>query len=269
MRVLLKDKKDLNALRTREDIWSNEDYEIVGSQDEINRDLQVEVLSVKFSKVGQKTFNAYPNLKWIICRSHGYDNIRADLAEKYNVGIVCTNPNTIEVAEWIKHKVIGDKTLVLGGGRIGKKFCEIYNGETFVVTSKTEYDYDIVKNYDTIVVASSPTENPILTKELLENFRGGIVSISRPSCIDNKALLDAINDGKILYAEMDMLDTTLRQELIDTNKCRYYKHTAWGNDKTAYSDYYFENLFREIDLCLESKSENVVLKRTRNVLFGD
>ena len=75
MRVLLKDKKDLNALRTREDIWSNEDYEIVGSQDEINRDLQVEVLSVKFSKVGQKTFNAYPNLKWIICRSHGYDNI--------------------------------------------------------------------------------------------------------------------------------------------------------------------------------------------------
>ena len=50
---------------------------------------------------------------------------------------------------------------------------------------------------------------------------------------------------------MDMLDTTLRQELIDTNKCRYYKHTAWGNDKTAYSDYYFENLFREIDLCLE------------------
>ena len=115
MRVLLKDKKDLNALRTREDIWSNEDYEIVGSQDEINRDLQVEVLSVKFSKVGQKTFNAYPNLKWIICRSHGYDNIRADLAEKYNVGIVCTNPNTIEVAEWIKHKVIGDKVLVLGG----------------------------------------------------------------------------------------------------------------------------------------------------------
>ena len=48
MRVLLKDKKDLNALRTREDIWSNEDYEIVGSQDEINRDLQVEVLVLNF-----------------------------------------------------------------------------------------------------------------------------------------------------------------------------------------------------------------------------
>ena len=60
----------------------------------------------------------------------------------------------------------------MGGGRIGKKFCEIYNGETFVVTSKTEYDYDIVKNYDTIVISSSPTENPMLTKELLEKVWG-------------------------------------------------------------------------------------------------
>ena len=28
-------------------------------------------------------------------------------------------------------------------------------------------------------------------------------------------------------------------------------------------------MFKEIDLCLESKSENVVLNRTKNVLFGD
>ena len=269
MRVILKDKKDLNTLRTREDIWSNEDYEIVGSQDEINRDLEVEVLSVKFSKIGQKTFDAYPNLKWIICRSHGYDNVRADLAEKYNVGIVCTNPNTFEVAEWIHRKVLGDKVLVLGGGRIGKKFCELYNGESLMITSKTQYDYNIVKDYDTIVIASSPTEKPILTKQLLENFRGGIVSVSRPSCIDNQALIGAINNGKVSYAEMDMLNPELREDLENTGKCKYHKHTAWGNDKTAYSDYYFESLFKEIDLCLESKSENVVLNRTKNVLFGD
>ena len=149
VRVILKDKKDLNTLRSKG--WSKDGYKIIGSQDEINRDLEVEVLSVKFSKIGQKTFDAYPNLKWIICRSHGYDNVRADLAEKYNVGIVCTNPNTFEVAEWICEKVIGDKVLLLGGGRIGKKFCEIYNGETFVVTSKTQYDYDIVKKTTTLL----------------------------------------------------------------------------------------------------------------------
>ncbi|SVD24448.1 uncharacterized protein METZ01_LOCUS377302, partial [marine metagenome] len=33
-----------------------EDYKIMGSQDEIERDLETEVLSVKFSKIGQKTF---------------------------------------------------------------------------------------------------------------------------------------------------------------------------------------------------------------------
>ena len=66
MRVILKDKKDLNTLRSKG--WSKDGYKIIGSQDEINRDLEVEVVSVKFSKIGQKTFDAYPNLKWIICR---------------------------------------------------------------------------------------------------------------------------------------------------------------------------------------------------------
>ena len=59
------------------------------------------------------------------------------------------------------------------------------------------------------------------------------------------------------------------EDLENTGKCKYHKHTAWGNDKTAYGDYYFESLFKEIDLCLESKSDNVVLSRTKNVLFGD
>lgn len=268
MRVILKDKKDLNVLRTREDIWSNEDYDIVGSQDEIKRDINVELLSVKFSKVGQKTFDNYPNLKWILCRSHGYDNINIELAEKYNVGIVCTNPNTFDVANWIHKKVIGNSVFILGAGRIGKMFSEMYSGTSLLVTSKSNYHYEILKSYDTIVVSSSPTEKPILTKELLQNFRGGIVSVSRPSCIDNRALLDSINDGRVSYAEMDMLDTNLRKELLDTGKCRYYKHTAWGNDKTVYDENYYENLFKEIDLTLISKSDNVVLPR-RKSFFED
>ena len=59
-----------------------------------------------------------------------------------------------------------------------------------------------------------------------------------------------------------MLNPELREDLENTGKCKTI-NTAWGNDKTAYSDYYFENLFKEIDLCLESKSENVVLNRTK------
>ena len=57
--------------KTWDEITDNEmeweDYLIMGSQDEIERDLETEVLSVKFSKIGQKSFDAYPNLKWIQC----------------------------------------------------------------------------------------------------------------------------------------------------------------------------------------------------------
>ena len=78
-RVVLKDKKDMNELKVWEgfenwdEIRNNgmewKDYKVMGSQDEIERDLETEVLSVKFSKIGQKTFEAYPNLKWIQCRA--------------------------------------------------------------------------------------------------------------------------------------------------------------------------------------------------------
>jgi|TARA_B100000282_G_scaffold50565_1_gene32046 lactate dehydrogenase-like 2-hydroxyacid dehydrogenase len=271
VKVILKDKKDMNVLKTMEDLWSTEDYEIVGSQDEILRNLDVEILSVKFSKVGQKTFDAYPNLKWIVCRSHGYDNVNVDLAKKYNIGIVCTNPNTQEVADWILRKVLGKNALVFGSGRIGKRFKEMYeynNNTCTLINSKTVFDFSITKEYDTIVICSSPTDKPILTSELLKDFKGGIVSVSRPCCIDNQALLDAINCGKIGYAAMDMLDPKLRKELEETKICKYYKHTAWGNDK-IYDEYYFKDLFKEIDMCLNYESNNVVVDRKVNILFGN
>ena len=34
----------------------------------------------------------------------------------------------------------------------------------------------------------------------------------------------AIYDGKVKRAEMDMLDPKLRDELVNTKKCNYYKH---------------------------------------------
>jgi len=258
VKVIIKDKKDMRVLG---DIQASEKYTLMGSQDEISFDTKIEVLSVKFSKIGQKTFDAYPNLKWIICRSHGYDNIRADLAEKHNVGIVCTNPHTTDVAEWMVDKVQGKKCLVFGAGRIAKKFCEIYDGETRMINSRTEFDPNISKDYDTIVLACSPTKTPILTDKLLENFNGGVVSISRGCTIDNMALEGHLGLS-IKYAEIDILDhSKYRDSMIkDSEELNYHYHTAWGDDK-SYGDVYFKELFREIELCLKSKSENVVQDR--------
>ena len=62
-KVILKDKKDLNTLRLNG--WKKEGYEIVGSQDEIKRDINVEILSVKFSKFSVRA-PRYTSLSFLI-----------------------------------------------------------------------------------------------------------------------------------------------------------------------------------------------------------
>ena len=237
-KVVLKDKKDMNDLFHFEGFenWDEitdqklewEDYKVMGSQDEIERDLETEVLSVKFSKIGQKTFEAYPNLKWIQCRAHGSDNINLELAENRRVGVVCLDPDTLNVAKWIDRWKKGPKVLLLGAGKIGRAISLAFDYDVTEVNSTTDYNtiYPYMDSFDTIIVASSPTPQPIVDKALLEKFSGSIISISRPACIDNEALLEAVNDGRVTNAQMDMLDPKGRDELIATGKVKYHGHKA-------------------------------------------
>ena len=257
-----------------------EDYKIMGSQDEIERDLETEVLSVKFSKIGQKTFEAYPNLKWIQCRAHGSDNINLELAENRRVGVVCLDPDTLNVASWIGRFKMGKNVLLLGAGKIAAAIPFDFESDVTKVTSKSDYNtlYPYMNSFDTIVVASSPTLQPIVDKSLLENFHGNIISISRPACIDNEALLEAANDGRITNAQMDMLDPKGRDELIATGKVTYHGHKAWeAYGITQYDERYFIMVFQEIQWLLRNnpkyeppiRNSRVVLERKSNALFGD
>ena len=257
-----------------------EDYKVMGSQDEIERDLETEVLSVKFSKIGQKTFDAYPNLKWIQCRAHGSDNINLELAEARRVGVVCLDPDTENVANWINRWKKGERVLLLGAGKIGKMLALGLDHEVTEVTSQTDYNtiYPYMDTFDTIIVASSPTSQPIVDHALLEKFNGSIISISRPACIDNEALLEAAKDGRITHAQMDMLDPKGRDELIATGKVKYHKHTAWeAQGLSQYDMRYFAMVFQEIQWLLVDKptyeppirNSRIVLERKGNALFGD
>jgi len=297
-RVVLKDKKDMNQLfqfdgferwdEVKDNKLTWEDYKIMGSQDEIERDLETEVLSVKFSKIGQKTFDAYPNLKWIQCRAHGSDNINLELAEKRRVGVVCLDPDTYNVATWIcRFKTIGKKVMILGAGKIGKQVrahVDTSGGwneareNCHMITSKSEYNPEFTYQFDTIIVTSSPTEKPILNRELLKEFRGNIISISRPACIDNEALLEAVNDGRVENAQMDMLDPKGRDELIATGKVDYHGHKAWeAYGISQYDERYFTMVFSEVRWLLRNdpqyrppeRNSRVVLERKSNALFGD
>ena len=289
-KVVLKDKKDMNQLfqfegyenwdEIRDNKLEWEDYKIMGSQDEIERDLETEVLSVKFSKIGQKTFDAYPNLKWIQCRAHGSDNINLELAENRRVGVVCLDPDTLNVASWIGRFKMGKNVLLLGAGKIAAAIPFDFESDVTKVTSKSDYNtlYPYMNSFDTIVVASSPTLQPIVDKSLLENFHGNIISISRPACIDNEALLEAVNDGRITNAQMDMLDPKGRDELIATKKVTYHGHKAWeAYGLTQYNERYFIMVFQEIQWLLRNnpkyeppiRNSRVVLERKLNSLFGD
>ena len=289
-KVVLKDKKDMNQLfqfegyenwdEIRDNKLEWEDYKIMGSQDEIERDLETEVLSVKFSKIGQKTFDAYPNLKWIQCRAHGSDNINLELAENRRVGVVCLDPDTLNVASWIGRFKMGKNVLLLGAGKIAAAIPFDFESDVTKVTSKSDYNtlYPYMNSFDTIVVASSPTLQPIVDKSLLENFHGNIISISRPACIDNEALLEAVNDGRVTNAQMDMLDPKGRDELIATKKVTYHGHKAWeAYGLTQYNERYFIMVFQEIQWLLRNnpkyeppiRNSRVVLERKLNSLFGD
>ena len=285
-KVVLKDKKDMNDLfqfegyenwdEIRDNKLEWEDYKIMGSQDEIERDLETEVLSVKFSKIGQKTFEAYPNLKWIQCRAHGSDNINLELAENRRVGIVCLDPDTYNVANWIGRYKMGKNILLLGAGKIGDAIPFNFESNVTKITSR-----DLIpdmNNFNTIVVSSSPTDKPIVNKELLKDFHGNIISISRPACIDNEALLEAVNDGRVENAQMDMLDPKGRDELIATKKVTYHGHKAWeAYGISQYNERYFIMVFQEIQWLLRNnpkydppiRNSRIVLERNSNSLFRD
>ena len=133
-------------------------------------------------------------------------------------------------------------------------------------------------SFDTIIVASSPTPQPIVDHALLEKFNGSIISISRPACIDNEALLEAANDGRVTNAQMDMLDPKGRDELIATGKVKYHGHKAWeAYGLTQYDEPYFCMVFQEIQWLLANnpkydppfRNSRVVLERKSNSLFGD
>ena len=285
-KVVLKDKKDMNHLfqfegyENWDEITDNalewEDFQIMGSQDEIERDLETEVLSVKFSKIGQKTFDAYPNLKWIQCRAHGSDNINLELAENCRVGVVCLDPDTYNVANWIGRFKMGKNILLLGAGKIGAAIPFDFESDVTKITSRDSIPD--TSNFNTIVVSSSPTDKPIVNKELLKDFHGNIISISRPVCIDNESLLEAVNDGRVTNAQMDMLDPKGRDELIATGKVDYHGHKAWEvNGVTQYDERYFCMVFQEIQWLLRNnpkyeppyRNSRVVLERKSNSLFGD
>ena len=120
-KVVLKDKKDIRhcpASFLKDYEW--ESHGQYDSLDFVNPD--VKVLSVQFTKVGEKTYKAFPNLEWIIIRQHGFNNVNIEQCIKRGIGVVTTKPFAQSTADWINsHIEETDNVALIGCGSIGSK----------------------------------------------------------------------------------------------------------------------------------------------------
>ncbi len=265
--IVLKDKKDVqNAPDT---FLQKVPHILMGAYDGLDFvDKDIRVLSVQFSKVGKKTYDAFPNLEWIIARSHGIDNVNLEECEKRGIGIVNTNPYAESTARWIQQHLTGVGTVgFVGYGAIAKN-VKVPNKLVFNSKNTKEDLLKLAENSNTLVITVPQTKETkhIIGEEVLSIFSGKIVSVGRWDIIDNKALLKNID--RITHAYIDTLGETKQQELLDTGKVTNSKHTAWSTG-FSYDGPYFTKLEYIINDCLNNTVDNPTLPRRKRKTLWD
>jgi phosphoglycerate dehydrogenase-like enzyme len=260
--IVLKDKKDIRhcpALFLKDYEW--ESHGQYDSLDFVNPD--VKVLSVQFTKVGEKTYKAFPNLEWIIVRQHGFNNVNIEKCIQRGIGVVTTKPFAQSTADWINsHIEEADNVALIGCGSIGSK-VKANNIHSFQRRS----DFENIEDFNTLVVTVQPEGNDkLIGHNILSKFKGKLISVSRSTVIDNEALLKNIDN--ISHAYVDTLDENLREDLLATGKVTYTKHTAFSNGFSyENNDKYFSELEEHIMDCLSNTVSKPILSRQERVLF--
>jgi D-3-phosphoglycerate dehydrogenase len=148
---------------------------------------------------------------------------------------------------------LGGKTIgILGFGRIGREVAKMAIGLGMDVLAYDVYDFnpeveltlggglkvkalvkvaskeDIIKTADFITLHTPFIDKPILgAAEFAEMKKGvAVVNCSRGGLIDELALIDALNSGKVSFAGLDVYDNepTPRQEILSHPKISLTPH---------------------------------------------
>jgi lactate dehydrogenase-like 2-hydroxyacid dehydrogenase len=278
-KVLLKDKSDISEVVLQRLPSIN----VLGAYEKptLNKD-DIKVLSVKFSKVGLKTFTDYKNLEWVICRSHGIDNVNIEEARKRNIGIVATAPTAKPCANWIHNKIKEDDSiLIFGNGAISRELQKKIKDYTVVNSKTTQEQIDEYLSMCKTIVITVPFDDKnkkYFDRTFFSKIKNqvDIISISRGEVFDNGAILDFSVSGKLQNGHFDMLTSDSRNLLVERNEIRYYEHTSWEYNQPkdshgklgGYVNIEFaDNLKNIIDSCLEDKVETPHLNRVKNLWF--
>ena len=136
----------------------------------------------------------------------------------------------------------GKKIGIIGFGRIGRETAKVALGlgmevlayDLFEVPAELEIQLagnirvtcpvkalsvdQLIKEADFISLHVPYSEKPVLGKEEFDRMKDGVgvVNCSRGGTIDEEALLEALNSGKVAFAGLDVFDNepTPRQELL-------------------------------------------------------
>ena len=146
----------------------------------------------------------------------------------------------------------GKKIGIIGFGRIGRETAKVALGLGMEVLAYDLFDIpkeleviigtdirvnvpikvvtveQLIKESDFISLHVPFSEKPVLGKEEFESMKNGVgvVNCSRGGTIDEDALIDALNSGKVAFAGLDVFDNepTPRQDLLTHPKVSLTPH---------------------------------------------
>ena len=263
-KILFKDKKDIDDEFRG---MFNEPMVIGAMEKQTEEMLNAEILSVKFSKVGAGTFKKMPNLKWIVNRCHGVDNINLRDCAKHNVGVVTASPHSREVAEYITYHFAENHMqfpiCYYGFGSIAKETAKILRGEYTYVNTKEDCRNIRAKDCKTVIFTLPPSDEQykgFIGNYLINSFHDpvDIISVSRAELHNNNDLLVLKKSGRIRHLVVDTIGTEERDSLTNEGMV-YTKHTAWEYNFCNHR--YLQRVKEVVDSVVNGNPINVVLNR--------
>lgn len=92
---------------------------------------------------------------------------------------------------------------------------EFYNHQSIKIPIKTEPADELIKHSDFITLHVPAQDKPIIGKAEIDQMKTGvgIINTARGGVIDEVALLDAIEDEKVLFAALDVYDNEPNPEI--------------------------------------------------------
>ncbi len=224
-----------------------------------------------------------------VCNAPGYST---EAVAQHTVAFVLTALNrvgeynaTVKQGDWIKSRTfsyfpfpifeLSGKTVgIVGYGSIGRRVADIlkafnmrvlvFNRSAVSDQSVTQVDFDTLLRESDVVTMHCPLNadsNKMMDAAAFSKMKDGAVFVNtaRGALVDEKALRDALLEGKLLAAGVDVLCEEPMKEscpLFDIDNCYITPHIAWAGLETR------ERLMgvveQNIKAFLDGKPSNVV-----------